>query len=140
MVEVQPDGNEPYDVKGYYPPVAEGCKEKIVRILRFPAHEFLQLHLCPEVGEVEGNETKDDDSEDCHVLGAPAVVLCLGGNLITLEAAALHHVLIAEPDAVEDMDGKTQGQDGNHDGDDGGGHEVAAKLEPAVSVGIGEGV
>ena len=36
------------------------------------------------------------------------------------------------------MDNETEGQDGNHDFDEGGGHEVAAQLEPAVPVGIGE--
>jgi hypothetical protein len=38
------------------------------------------------------------------------------------------------------MDNETQGQNGDHDGDDGRGHEVAAQLEPAVSVAVREGI
>jgi len=35
------------------------------------------------------------------------------------------------------MEHEAQGQDGNHQFDNGGGHEVATQLEPAVSVGVG---
>ncbi len=38
------------------------------------------------------------------------------------------------------MDEETKGKDGHHDVNHRGGHEVAAKLEPAVSVGIRHGV
>ena len=47
-------------------------------------------------------------------------------------------VLDAEPDAVADMDQDTQGQDGHHDFDDRGTHEIAAQLEPAVPMGVRE--
>ena len=40
-----------------------------------------------------------------------------------------------EPDAVADMDEETQRQDGDHDVDERRGHEVAALLEPTVSMG-----
>ena len=35
------------------------------------------------------------------------------------------------------MDKETEGQDGNHDVDYGRGHEVAAQLEPTVSMAVG---
>ena len=137
VVEVQPQGYEPNDVQGQDPPLAEGGHEEVVRVLCLAAHELLQLHFCPEVGEVEAQETKDDNTKHEHVLGAPAVVLGLGGNLIALYAATALEVLDAEPDTIADMDKEAQSQDGNHDVNHGRGHEVAAQLEPAVPVGVG---
>ena len=135
MVQVEPDGDEPYDVQRQDPPVAEGCQKQVVRILRLAAHEFAELHLGPEMGEMESQEAQDDDSEDGHVLGGPGVVLRLGRDLVTLHAATLLDVLIAEPASVDDVDKETQGQDRDHDVDERSTHEVAADLEPAVAGG-----
>ena len=85
------------------------------------------------MSEVEAQQAEDQDAQDGHVLGAPAVVLGLGGNLVTLDAAALDIVLDGEPDAIDDMEDEAQRQDGNHDADETGGHEIAAQLEQAVS-------
>ena len=88
------------------------------------------------MGEVEAEEPEDDDTQHEHVLGAPTVVLGLGGHLIALDAATALEVLYAEPDAVADVYQEAKGQDGDHDVNHGRGHEVAAQLEPAVSVGV----
>ena len=53
VVQMQPDGHEPYDVQGQDPLMTEGVQKQEVRILRLFAHEFLQLHLGPEVGKEE---------------------------------------------------------------------------------------
>ena len=140
VLEVQKQGNEPNDIANHHPDVLEGGQQQIVGMLRLCAHEFLQLHLGPEMGEMEAQQTQDEDTQDGHVLGAPAIVLGLGGNLIALDAAAAGIVLDGKPDTVADMEDESQSQDGNHDGDDRGSHEVAAQLEPAVSVGEGEAV
>jgi len=100
VLQVEEQGDEPYDITGQNPRIAEGGNEEIIRILCLCTHEFLQLHLGPEVGEVETEQTQDDDAQDGHVLGAPAVVLGFGGNLIALETTTLLYILVAEPDTI----------------------------------------
>lgn len=65
------EGDEPDDVDGKYPPLAECEAEKQVRIVLecADAEHLGKLHLCPEVSEVEEDDTEDDDSEDNHVGG-----------------------------------------------------------------------
>ena len=72
MVEVEPDGYEPDQVNKEYPDVSESLVENGIRVVRrFCTHEFLELHLCPEVGEVEEDQAEDYDTEDEHVLCGP---------------------------------------------------------------------
>ena len=65
--EVEPDGSEPDKVQNRDPPSSEGGVKKIVRIGLLKPGEVLELHVCPEMGEVERDESEDDDSEDNHV-------------------------------------------------------------------------
>ena len=67
MVEVEPDGYEPNDVEGEDPPVTEGVEKQQVRIFSLTAGELLELHLGPEMGQVESQETEDDQTQDEHV-------------------------------------------------------------------------
>ena len=136
MNQVEPQEHEPDEVQGEQPPALERREQQVVRILRFQTQcgdEFAELHLCPEVHKMEADASEDDDAEHKHVLCAPTIVLCLGGHGVTLDASPADIVLDGEPDTVNDMDSKAQGQDGNHYVDDGSGHKVAAKLEPAVA-------
>ena len=72
MGKMEPQGSEPDYVKHYHPPVSESGGEKEIRVGSFLSHEFLELHLVPEMGQMEGDETEHDDSEHQHVLGCPA--------------------------------------------------------------------
>ena len=137
MAEVEPDCGKPDQVDYKHPPLAEGRAEEIIRIiLEIPdAEHFRKLHLGPEMGQVEEQDSKDDDSEDEHVLGCPRIgggyALCL----VTLETTTSLDVLHGNDDSVKDMDEEAEGKYGNHDVDEGRGHEVAPKLEQAVSGG-----
>ena len=106
VVEVEPDGDEPHHVDGKDPPVTEGIEQQQIRILSLAAHEFAELHLGPEVGEMEGDQAQDDNAQDGHVLGGPGIVLRLGSDLITLHAATFFEVLVAEPASIDDVDEK----------------------------------
>ena len=85
---------------------------------------------------MEGEDAEHEDAENEHVLGGPGVCPGPGSDLIALQAAALAIILDAEPDAEADVDDETQREDRDHDVHEGGGHEVAAELEIAVSEGI----
>ena len=138
---MEPYGHEPKQVQGGKPPGAEGGSEQRVRILGFVAHEFLKLHVCPEIHKVEPEGTEDDNSEHEHVAGAPAVGGSLAGNLIALDSSAGGEVLEREPAAVSDMHHESQCEHRHHDGDDGEGHEVATELEePGCAELAGEGI
>ena len=68
VAEVKTECYEPNDVKCYNPPVLECLVKKEVRVFSMLTHEFLKLHLSPEVVEVECDEAKNNDSEKEHVL------------------------------------------------------------------------
>ena len=68
MAEVEPYCAEPCDVDDQYPDASEGLLEKHVRVLSLASAEFEELHLGPEVCEVEEQDTENDDSEYEHVL------------------------------------------------------------------------
>ena len=68
VAKVKTKSYEPYDVKYNYPPVLECLVEEEVRVLSVLAHELLELHLSPEVVEVESDEAENYDSEKEHVL------------------------------------------------------------------------
>ena len=135
VLQMQEQGDEPHDVQGYDPPFAEGGHEQGVGIVLIvaDAEHLGKLHLGPEMGEMESQQAQDQDTEDGHILGTPAVVLGLGSHLIAFDAATADVVVYREPDAIGDMDDEAQGQDGNHDADETGGHEVAAQFEQTVT-------
>ena len=68
VAEVKTESYEPYDVDNYHPPVLECLVKKEVRILSVLTHEFLELHVSPEMVEVESHETENYDTEKKHVL------------------------------------------------------------------------
>ena len=68
VCKVESEGTEPYDVDEYHPPVLECCVEQEIWIFSVCSHKLLKLHLCPEMVEVECEESENDDSENQHVL------------------------------------------------------------------------
>ncbi len=135
MDEVEPYCAEPDDIEDEDPPSAEGDIEQQVGIVLVVAYaEHLgELHLGPEVGEVEADETEDDNAEDEHVLGGPGVSCGLAGHFVTLHSSAGLDVLVRKPAAIDDVDEETECKDGHHDGDESRAHEVASELEQAVT-------
>ena len=135
VVEMQPEGYEPDYVEHYHPPVAECGDKERVRVFGLTSGELFQLHLRPEMGQVEREQSEDENAEDEHILGGPGIILRLAGDLVTLDAAPLGVVLDGEPYAVDDVDQESQRQDGDHYVDERCGHEVASELEETVSLG-----
>ena len=70
VTDMHVKGDEPDDVDGQNPPVAEGLAEQKVRIVHIGSYvkQLRHLHLRPEVEEVEADETEDEDSEHEHIL------------------------------------------------------------------------
>ena len=137
VTEVEPQENEPDYVEEANPPGAErGVQEEIGIVLKDADAEHLgELHLGPEVAQMVAYEAEDDDAEDEHVLCGPGVCCGLAGHFVALEASAGLHVPEGKPASVCDVDEETEGEDGDHDADEGGGHEVATQLEETVSCG-----
>ncbi len=135
VYEVEPDSGEPDEIEDKDPPLAEGCIEQQVGIVLIiaDAEHLRELHLGPEVGKVEADETEDDDTEDKHVLGGPGIGSCLAGHFVTLHSSTGLDVLVRKPASVDNMDEEAKGKDGHHDGDEPRAHEVASELEQAVT-------
>ena len=100
---------------------------------RADAEHLGQLHLGPEMSEMEADKADDDDAEHKHVACGPGICGGVAGHLIAFHSATCYHVLDRKPAAVEDVDGEAEGEDGHHDGDHGSAHEVAAELEESVT-------
>ena len=135
--EVEPDGGEPNEIEDEDPPFAERCVKQQIRIvLEIANAEHLgELHLGPEMGQVEADETEDDDAENQHILGGPGVRFGLAGHFVALPAATRFHILPGKPASVEDVDDETEGEDGHHNVDECRTHKVASEFEEAVSGG-----
>ena len=129
---MEEDGDEPHDVAEGDPELAEGKVQQHVRILSLTAGELGKLHLGPEMRQVEEKESQDDNTQHQHVLGRPGICGGFAGNLVPIVTTAGADVLPGQVAAVGDMDNEAQGQDRDHDGYDGEGHEVAAHFEQAV--------
>ena len=134
MHEVHEHRCEPDDVEDDHPPFAEGdVQQEVGIVLEVADTEHLgQLHLGPEMGEMEADESDDDDAEDKHVLGGPGIGGGFAGHLVALPTAAGLKVLPGQPATIDDMDEEAERKDRDHDGDESGAHEVTAKLEQAV--------
>ena len=69
--EMEPECHEPNDVQSGDPPVAEVVGQKDVRIvlikLGSDLEELGHLHVSPELGKVEEDESEDHDTEYKHV-------------------------------------------------------------------------
>ena len=115
--------------------VFECQEQKQVRVLLFPSYKILELHLRPEVGEVEKQDSQDNDSQDEHILGGPGIHGSPAAGPVPFVAAARPDIVPGQVAAVEDVDKETQGQNRHQDRDHRGGHEVAAELEQSVSGG-----
>ena len=135
VAEMEPKCHKPDEVDQRHPPSSESGGQKEIRILGFGTHEFTQLHLRPEVGEVEKQDSQDDDSQDEHILGGPRVHSSPAAGPVPLVAAARPDIVPGQVAAVEDVDEETHGQNRHQDRDHRGGHEVAAELEQSVSGG-----
>ena len=68
VAKVKAESYEPSDVENYNPKALECLVKKEVRVFSVLAHELLELHLSPEVVEVESDEAENYDSEKKHVL------------------------------------------------------------------------
>ena len=68
VAEVKTESCEPYEVCCNPDPAAECCVEEFVRVCCMVALELCELHVSPEVVEVECKDSEDDDSEHEHVL------------------------------------------------------------------------
>ena len=78
VCEVEPQGCEPYDVEGYEVPLREGVFDqsgavngRISERVLMTAHDLDELHLRPEVEEVECQTAQNDESDDEHVFRSP---------------------------------------------------------------------
>ena len=129
--QVEPQDHEPCRIKDHHPPVLESGSEQQIRVFGFTAGEVLELHLSPEVGEVETEEAEDQQAEDHHILGSPGIGGGLAGYFVTLDTATGLIVPYGKIYAVTDVDYKSESKDGDHNVHNWEGHEVAAKLEPA---------
>ena len=136
--EMEPESSEPHEVDDKHPPVAEESCKEVIRVVHIQLRGYLEklrhLHVSPELCEMECDHTQDDKSEDEHILGRPGIGRSLAGHLITLVTAAGAHVLESKPDAIEDMDDETEGEDRDHNADHRSAHEVAAELEKADAI------
>lgn len=71
VCEVEPECPEPDYVDDNIVPLSECQGKEFVWIFRFGSCPFLELHVCPEVSEVECKYSENDDSEHNHVAGCP---------------------------------------------------------------------
>lgn len=67
VCKVEAERSEPYDIKESHPPCSECRVEQFVRVLCVRAHELLELHVSPEMREVEAEDAEYDNSEGEHV-------------------------------------------------------------------------
>ena len=112
---MEPDGDEADDVDDGSPDEAEGfLKEERASSRRnhpFSAGDFGELHLGPELDEMDYEESQDDDAENEHVLRRPLDSLRLAHHGITVGTACTT-VLHGEHDRIEDVDEDEHCQDG----------------------------
>ena len=74
-----------------------------------PAHDLHELHLGPEVEEVQCQTGQNDPAQYEHVLRSPVHARLGDGHLVTLLAARLV-VVVGEPQGVGEMDQHAGGQ------------------------------
>ena len=117
--EVEPQGGEPHEVDHHVVPLREGVADQrgavggtVPEGVGVLSHELDELHLRPEVEEVEQQTGQDDESQDEHVFRSPCHARLLHGDGIALLSAGLV-VAEREDDGVEEVD---QDAGGEHDG------------------------
>ena len=77
VTDMHVKGDEPDDVESNNPPLTEGPLKQHVWILCLSACELLELHVGPEMCEMESDEAEHDDAEPNHVLRSERVSLGL---------------------------------------------------------------
>ena len=70
VYEVEPESHEPNDIDSKYPPLSEcSAKKEIWVIFELTYSKHLRkLHLGPEMGKVEEDYSKNDKTENKHIL------------------------------------------------------------------------
>ena len=132
MAQVEPHSEEPDDVDEQNPPLSEGQGKEFVRIAFLSPGKHCELHLGPEMGEMESEDAEHDDAENQHILCCPGV--CCGDTLafIAAETSACLDVEGGDVDAVGNVDNETERKDRNHHGDNWQSHELTTFLEKSV--------
>ena len=133
MCEVETESSEPKNVKNYHPTVLECLVEEEVWVLSMVTLELLELHVSPEVVEVECDETEYYDSENEHILRSPRLCLTLAAASITLVTATSFEVACCKDKCVNNVYEEASCKNWNHDCHDWKCHEIAACLEKTLS-------
>ena len=134
VCKVEPESPEPDDVDDYYIPVSEGRFKEHVWIGSFSSCPFLELHVSPEMCEVECKDAEDDDTEDDHVLGCPGICPGLAGNCIAVVSSAGLQVAESKDEGIDDVDDETEGKYRHHYCHYRKSHEIASECEQSVRI------
>lgn len=109
------DRGEPDDIENADYRIAECVDDEQIGIRSFFSEEALELHVHPEMREVQNEEQDDDDAEDEHVFRRPRGRLRLARNGVTHLGGTPGPVLKLDKNREENVDDKAQGEDGHHD-------------------------
>lgn len=122
------DRDEPGEVKDAPNRVFEQVDNQLTRVFGdgvVIAEEFRKLHFRPEVEEVNREQTEDDNAEREHILRRPRRGFRLGRDAITHRIRAAIPVLELDAQRNEDVDDKTERQNGDQRHDEAGTHKFA---------------
>ena len=110
MADVEPQGGKADEVNGQYPQLAKSCLQVERAVHDMVTHHLGQLHLGPELHEVQNQEAANDKTQNEHVLRSPLDILGLGGHSIAVIATCLA-VLERENEREDDVNCKAACQD-----------------------------
>ena len=117
MREVEPQGGKPDEVENDVVPLREGVGDQrgtvrgaVAQRVHVVAHDLHELHLRPEVVEVQPHAEQNDDTQYEHVLRGPGHARLLYGDGVALRAACAV-VVQREDDGVDEVDQHAEGQD-----------------------------
>ena len=114
--EVEPQGGKPQQIDNHVVPLREGVGDErstvggaeAQRVLVL-AHDFHELHLRPEVEQVEQQSAQDNPSQQQHVLRSPLYALLLDRDGVTLVASCTV-VVHREDEGVDEVNQYACGQ------------------------------
>ena len=96
MREVEPQRCEPHEVEHHVIPLREGVGDqrgavrgRVAQRVGVVAHELHELHLGPEVGQVQTQAGQHDEAQHEHVLRSPRHAGLLHRHGVALRAARL---------------------------------------------------
>ncbi len=104
--DVEPQSHKPDEIDHAHPGLAEGCLQGYIAAVGLMAHNLGQLHLGPELEQVQHQEAQHYDTQHEHVLRSPLHALGTLGDSISVVATGLA-VLQGEDKSVDDVNGKT---------------------------------